>query len=83
LVGVSHPLVLLLGSYKYIPREGRFTTCFLQVSCDSVKLTLMDPSNAEYRQFTDRLLEIYREACRGSNLLSSRGDVKSQPCRST
>jgi hypothetical protein len=24
----------------------------------------MEPTNAEYRQFTDRLLEIYREACR-------------------
>ena len=30
----------------------------------AIKLTLMEPANAEYRQFTDRLLEIYREACR-------------------
>jgi hypothetical protein len=27
-------------------------------------MTLMEPANAEYRQFTDRLLEICREACR-------------------
>ena len=30
----------------------------------AIKLTLIEPANAEYRQFTDRLLEIYREACR-------------------
>jgi hypothetical protein len=27
-------------------------------------LTLTEPANTEYRQFTDRLLEIYRESCR-------------------
>lgn len=27
----------------------------------AIKLTLMEPTNAQYRQFTDRLLEIYRE----------------------
>ena len=30
----------------------------------AIKLTLQDPDNAEYRAFTDRLLEIYRKACR-------------------
>ena len=30
----------------------------------AIKLTLQDPNNTEYRAFTDRLLEIYREACR-------------------
>jgi len=30
----------------------------------AIKLTLLEPSNEEYRQFTDRLLEIYRKACR-------------------
>ena len=30
----------------------------------AIKLTLQDPSNVEYRHFTDRLLEIYRTACR-------------------
>jgi hypothetical protein len=29
---------------------------------NAIKLTLMKPTNAEHRQFTDRLLEIYREA---------------------
>ena len=30
----------------------------------AIKLTLLDPTNAEYRHFTDRLLEIYHAACR-------------------
>ncbi len=38
--------------------------CWVHFLRKAIKLTLMEPSNAEYRQFTDRLLEIYREACR-------------------
>ncbi len=38
--------------------------CWAHFLRKAVKLTLMEPANAEYRQFTDRLLEIYREACR-------------------
>ena len=30
----------------------------------AIKLTLQEPDNPEYRPFTDRLLEIYRRACR-------------------
>ena len=30
----------------------------------AVKLTLQDPNNRDYRHLADRLLEIYREACR-------------------
>jgi len=30
----------------------------------AIKLTLLDPDNADYRTFTDRLLAIYQEACR-------------------
>src|SRR5439155_20818621 len=30
----------------------------------AIKLTLQEPNNHEYRQCTDRLLEIYRQACR-------------------
>ena len=30
----------------------------------AIKLTLQEPNNLEYRVFTDRLLEIYRAACR-------------------
>ena len=38
--------------------------CWAHFLRKAIKLALMEPSNAEYRQFTDRLLEIYREACR-------------------
>ena len=38
--------------------------CWAHFLRKPIKLTLLEPSNAVYRQFTDRLLEIYREACR-------------------
>jgi len=38
--------------------------CWAHFLRKAIKLTLMEPASAEYRQFTDRLLEIYREACR-------------------
>jgi len=38
--------------------------CWAHLLRKAIKLTLQDPNNAEYRSFTDRLLEIYHEACR-------------------
>jgi hypothetical protein len=38
--------------------------CWAHLLRKAIKLTLLDPANAEYRRFADRLLEIYREACR-------------------
>jgi hypothetical protein len=38
--------------------------CWAHLLRKAIKLTLQEPANPEYRQFTDRLLEIYREACR-------------------
>jgi hypothetical protein len=38
--------------------------CWAHFLRKAIKLTLLEPANAEYRQFTDRLLEIYRKACR-------------------
>src|SRR5271166_148591 len=38
--------------------------CWAHLLRKAIKLTLQDPDNADYRQFTDRLLEIYRKACR-------------------
>jgi transposase len=38
--------------------------CWAHLLRKAIKLTLQDPNNAEYRQFTDRMLEIYRRACR-------------------
>jgi hypothetical protein len=38
--------------------------CWAHLLRKAIKLALMEPTNAEYRQFADRLLEIYRAACR-------------------
>jgi transposase len=38
--------------------------CWAHLLRKAIKLTLQAPDNQEYRQFTDRLLEIYRTACR-------------------
>lgn len=38
--------------------------CWAHLLRKAIKLTLQEPANAEYRRFTDRLLEIYRKACR-------------------
>jgi hypothetical protein len=38
--------------------------CWAHLLRKAIKLTLLEPDNEEYRQFTDRLLEIYRAACR-------------------
>ena len=38
--------------------------CWAHLLRKAIKLTLQESDNAEYRTFTDRLLEIYREACR-------------------
>jgi transposase len=38
--------------------------CWAHLLRKAIKLTLQDPNNLEYRRFTDRLLEIYRAACR-------------------
>jgi len=38
--------------------------CWAHLVRKAIKLTLQDPKNADYRDLADRLLEIYREACR-------------------
>jgi transposase len=38
--------------------------CWAHLLRKAIKLTLQEPENQEYRRFTDRLLEIYRVACR-------------------
>jgi transposase len=38
--------------------------CWAHLLRKAIKLTLQDPDNATYRDFTDRLLDIYRSACR-------------------
>ena len=43
---------------------NRAQECWAHLLRKAIKLTLQDPNNAAYRTLTDRLLEIYREACR-------------------
>jgi transposase len=46
---------------------GNFTNtqkCWAHLLRKAIKLTLQEPANASYREFTDGLLEIYRQACR-------------------
>jgi transposase len=38
--------------------------CWAHLLRKAIKLTLQEPNELEYRRFTDRLLEIYRQACR-------------------
>lgn len=38
--------------------------CWAHLLRKAIKLTLLEPDNIEYRTFADRLLEIYRAACR-------------------
>lgn len=38
--------------------------CWAHLLRKAIKLTLQEPNNAEYRRFADRLLAIYRAACR-------------------
>ena len=38
--------------------------CWAHLLRKAIKLTLQEPENPEYRQFTDRLLASYRQACR-------------------
>ena len=42
----------------------RMQKCWAHLLRKAIKLTLIEPTNTEYRRFADRLLEIYREACR-------------------
>ena len=52
--------------------------CWAHLLRKAIKLTLQDPNNTEYRTFTDRLFEIYREACRiqGDQRLGDAGRVR-------
>jgi transposase len=52
--------------------------CWAHLLRKAIKLTLQESANQEYRRFTDRLLEIYRQACRvqRDQRLSAAGRVR-------
>lgn len=43
---------------------SKLQRCWAHLLRKAIKLTLQDPDNEAYRAFTDKLLAIYREACR-------------------
>src|SRR3954466_1421074 len=47
--------------YAHFTRSQK---CWAHLLRKAIKLTLQEPNSVVYRTFTDRLLEIYREACR-------------------
>jgi len=52
--------------------------CWAHLLRKAIKLTLLEPENAVYRDLLDRLLEVYREACRvqGDGRLGDAGRAK-------
>lgn len=52
--------------------------CWAHLLRKAIKLTLLEPNNAEFRRFADRLLEIYRTAChaQGDKRLSDTGRAR-------
>jgi transposase len=52
--------------------------CWAHLLRKAIKLTLLEPNNAEFRRFADRLLEMYRAACRaqGDKRLSAAGRAR-------
>ena len=56
--------ILISDDAAVYARFTRSQKCWAHLLRKAIKLTLQDPSNAAYRTLTDRLLEIYREACR-------------------
>jgi len=49
------------GAYGHFTQAQK---CWAHLLRKAIKLTLQDPNDVDYRQFADRLLEIYRAACR-------------------
>lgn len=56
--------ILISDDAAVYAKFTRSQKCWAHLLRKAIKLTLQEPNNAAYRTFTDRLLEIYREACR-------------------
>jgi hypothetical protein len=56
--------IVISDDYAVYGQFSEAQKCWAHLLRKAIKLTLQDPHNREYRQFTDRLLEIYHEACR-------------------
>jgi len=53
--------------------------CWAHLLRKAIKLTLLEPTNVEYREFPDHLLEIYRAACRATGGWATQAARKRSP----
>lgn len=56
--------LLISDDYAVYANFTQAQKCWAHLLRKAIKLTLQEPTNPEYRQFTDGLLAIYRKACR-------------------
>ncbi len=56
--------LVISDDYAVYANFSNAQKCWAHLLRKAIKLTLQEPANARYREFTDRLLEIYRQACR-------------------
>jgi len=56
--------LLISDDYAVYANFSQAQKCWAHLLRKAIKLTLQEPNNQEYRQFTDGLLAIYRKACR-------------------
>jgi hypothetical protein len=56
--------IVISDDYAVYASFNQAQKCWAHLLRKAIKLALQDPNQAEYSLFKDRLLEIYREACR-------------------
>jgi transposase len=56
--------IVISDDYAVYEHFSTAQKCWAHLIRKAIKLTLQDPSNTDYRHLADRLLEIYRDACR-------------------
>jgi transposase len=56
--------IVISDDYAVYASFNQSQKCWAHLLRKAIKLALQDPNNAAYSSFKDRLLEIYREACR-------------------
>jgi len=60
----TFPGLVISDDYAVYANFTNTQKCWAHLLRKAIKLTLQEPNEAKYREFADRLLEIYRQACR-------------------
>jgi hypothetical protein len=60
----TFPGLVTSDDYAVYANFSKAQKCWAHLLRKAIKLTLQEPDNTRYREFTDRLLQIYRQACR-------------------